>query len=98
MNRVYLILEDDGTWLVRQSVGYHSKMPKNARNRHFDPTTGFTHIWLPVMSTSWKRLFLAAVNPKAKYDPGTYELRGPRVNENPDKIRYHIITKHEGEL
>lgn len=63
-----------------------------------DPETGKQTGWVPVgdgPEDRWHREALA--NDDASpidYEDGTYELVGPKVQGNPDRVAWHRLTKH----
>jgi len=70
----------------------------------YDGGTGKTVGWIPVSFESkedrWHvEAFMARselVDSIAKFIDGTYELLGPKVQGNPEKIADHILFRHKG--
>lgn len=57
-----------------------------------DETTGKTVGWEPAEQSPWAKL-LAGFDPH-QYEPGTYELLGPKVNGNPELAERHLLVPH----
>lgn len=67
-----------------------------------DPVTGHWPGWLPVTDRPEDKCFNEGfANYQAIYgipEDGTYELCGPKINGNPDKLTQHILIKHGSEI
>lgn len=67
-----------------------------------DAITGHWPGWIPVTNTSEDQWFNEGfVNYQAVYgspEDGTYELCGPKINGNREKLSQHILIKHGDEV
>lgn len=62
-----------------------------------DPVTGHWPGWIPVSDTKPEdKWFREAVNPTIPKD-GTYELCGPKLQGNPERLAFHVLIEHGGE-
>src|SRR5688572_18321843 len=60
-----------------------------------DQTTGKQQGWIPVSDgpeDRWHRE--AGVRIAGLWSDGTYELIGPKINGNPEKVDYHLLIRH----
>lgn len=92
------VMQDaDNAWWARREVKKNKTPPPNWVEEDCDPITGKRQGWEPIIQSGYLEPFLGALalsGPHAK--PGTYELIGPKVNGNPERIngRHHLI-RHE---
>jgi len=91
----------DGTCcLVKEGVLYKRRECKNGKpippdfiKVDYDPVTGKTVGWVPVREDDKAdRWHVEAFNPKLK--DGTYELVGPKVQGNPERMEFHFLQSH----
>ena len=59
-----------------------------------DPVTGHRPGWVPADLTAPMERWLAEAIPTPLPLPGTFELIGPRINGNPEKVRTHCLARH----
>ncbi|HLI93225.1 MAG TPA: DUF5565 family protein [Puia sp.] len=64
-----------------------------------DPVTGHWPGWIEVSATAkedkWFRQALEGYGDVgAEFEDGTYELCGPRINGNPERLEKHILIRH----
>jgi hypothetical protein len=60
-----------------------------------DPVTGHWPGWIEVKNQPQYKWHVEAFAPrKGDLAPGTYELCGPKINTNPEKLDKHILIKH----
>lgn len=97
----------DGTCcLVRQGKLYKRYEVKAGKTppSNFEPAnerdenTGKQQGWVPVgdgPEDRWHREAFAAAQPLSD---GTYELLGPKVQGNPERLPHHVLWKHGAEL
>lgn len=84
----------DGWWARREVKG------DGVRPDHFvevdaDPTTGKVVGWEPAEASGFARYLAQAVEAiTGPPEPGTYELIGPKVNRDPERIGKHIVIRH----
>lgn len=61
-----------------------------------DATTGKTTGWEPAASSGFLKLLLEALAARQDWEPGTYELLGPKINRNPEGEAEHVLRRHGG--
>ena len=86
-----LMLDTDGVWWARREVKPGKGTPDGFVALETDETTGKTVGWEPVEQSSFAKLFAAMERPGF---PGTYELVGPKVNGNPERLDRHRLILH----
>ena len=63
-----------------------------------DPITGHWPGWLPVSDSNEDKYFREAILPDSPYNcgllDGTYELCGPKIQNNPERLQSHSLIKH----
>lgn len=95
---VATMLDDNGDWWVRRCVKKGKKAPAVFLPVETDPNTGHTFGWEPYQQSSRTKLLAEAVENAAEagiiLTPGTYELVGPKINGNPDKVDGHQLKAH----
>lgn len=93
----------DGTeWRARREVKPGKNPPSRYRAEQTDAATGKTVGWEPIDQSSFAKLHAEAIDTcildkHPHRDPvpgGTYELVGPKVNGNPEKLNEHILVRH----
>lgn len=96
------MLDPDGRWWARREVKPGKTPPENYRPVVTDPVTGKTMGWEPIEQSSFYKVFQEALEENLSYlalfgaapDPGTYELVGPKINGNPEKVPVHRLYQH----
>lgn len=85
-----------GVWLARREVKRGQTAPDGFVLGEADPVTGKAVGWVPVEQSPFHRYFAEAL-PRIGCSPffGTYELCGPKVNGNPEKIAIHHLFRHQ---
>lgn len=87
----------DGWW-ARRDVKPGKTAPPNFEHVAHDPVTGKDHGWEPLEQTGWEKYVSEAVVnwvPGHYLGPGTYELVGPKVNGNPERMDGHRLMRHD---
>lgn len=90
-----VMLDDHGVWWARREVKPGKPTPPG-----FVPLgeDGFTHKVMgyePIGQSSWATWHAEAVrNSGPRFEPGTYELCGPRINGNPEGFGAHVLIRH----
>lgn len=87
-----VMLDENGQWWARREVKPDKTPPPNYRAEETDPVTGKTVGWEPVEQSSFAKAF--ASTERAGFQPGTYELVGPKVNGNPERFETHALVRH----
>jgi hypothetical protein len=100
-----VMLDSEGRWYARREVKPGKAAPPHFFAVETDTTTGKTVGWEPVEQSAFakyhaeavaneeREVALAADDP-ATFDPGTYELVGPKVNGNPEGVDRHLLWAH----
>jgi hypothetical protein len=95
------VMFDGERWWARREVKPDKQPPPAFVEIEHDDETGKTVGWEPAeQSAFWKYLNEAIrwhgeVRPEWPLPPGTYELLGPRVNGNPERMPQHCLLFHE---
>jgi hypothetical protein len=99
-----VMLDDEGRWWARREVKPGKAAPPNYVAVAADPETGKTNGWEPVEQSAFAKLHKMARGwalHKLNYppdlevwEPGTYELIGPRINGNPQSWPHHDLVRH----
>lgn len=96
-----LLFGEDGLWWARREVKPGKMSPPNFMPVAHDPATGKTVGWEPVEQSAFAKLHAEALNGIIDRYPikdpqrgATYELVGPKVNGNPEKVTGHLLVRH----
>lgn len=91
-----VMLDDDGRWWARREIKPGKSGPANYVTIEFDPETGKTVGWEPIEQSAFARWHAEAVPREAglPWNPGTFELIGPKVNGNPEGVERHTLIRH----
>jgi hypothetical protein len=99
-------LDGDGTWWARREVKPGKVPPPNYLPIETDNTTGKTVGWEPIGQSAFAKYHAGAVRLLMLADstgllerddlwtPGTFELVGPKINGNPEKLAEHMLIRH----
>lgn len=94
-----VMLDENGKWWARREVKPGKTAPENYVVVNFDEVTGKTQGWEPIEQSSYYQFFLEARGRYSLTDEvfrgQTYELVGPKVNGDQDRIGYHTLKSHE---
>jgi hypothetical protein len=83
----------DGTaWFKRREVKAEKKVPAGFVPVTHDPNTDKVMGWVPV--NAHDKWHLVAIENGADFEPGTYELCGPKVQSNPEGFEDHVMVPH----
>lgn len=91
------VMYDGEYWWARREIKNGGRAPDNYRTEDTDYFTGKTVGWEPIEQSSFHKFFGEAVGDK-DWEPGTYELIGPKVNANPEGVETHQLIKHGEDL
>lgn len=84
---------EKGQYFKRREVKPGKKTPVDFIEEQYDVFTGKRVGWVPVNQTSNEdRWHMKAFDPALP--DGTYELIGPRVQGNPEKVETHKLIRH----
>ena len=84
---------------ARREVKPGKTPPPNWWEVDADPVTGKRVGWEPIEQSGFARFYAEAVENCGDDDPltpGTYELVGPRINGNPERVNRHLLWRHGG--
>lgn len=84
---------DDGKYFKRREVKKGKQPPKKFIEEQFDENTGKRFGWVPVDRESKEDQY----HMEAFHDQlpnGTFELCGPKINGNPERMHKHILIRH----
>lgn len=88
---------DGDDWWARREVKPGKTPPEGWHQiGEADPATGKRVGWEPIDQSGfaqWHAEVIAA-HPARKWNPGTYELLGPKVNGNPEGHVFHVLQRH----
>lgn len=96
-------LTRDGLWWARREVKPGKAAPPNYVPVELDEATGKTVGWEPIEQSAFAKFHAEALKEKAVLDfypvdwppePGTYELLGPKVNGNPERVDEYLLVRH----
>lgn len=100
-----VMLDDDGRWWARREVKPGKAAPHGFVEAAFDDATGKTVGWEPAEQSAFWKYLNEAVQAEAwngrgsvpgGWQPGTYELLGPKINGNPEATERHYLLRHAG--
>lgn len=91
---------DGNQWWARREVRPGKKTPENFQAVNHDENTGKTVGWELMSQSAFAKWHAEAVaNTAMAYGegpaPGTYELCGPKVNGNPERLDDHLLLSHD---
>lgn len=100
-----VMLDTDGQWWARREVKPGKTPPPNYVTEQYDETTGKTVGWEPIAQSAFAKFHAEAIfdaedadYPEGfdpgRWEPGTYELIGPKVNGNPERYESHALIAH----
>ena len=89
-----MMLDDENSWWARREVKPGKSPPENYVVDNVDDVTGKTQGWEPVSQSPFAKFHAEAVILSFSYPPGTYELVGPKVQGNPEKVDRHMLIAH----
>ncbi|MBB4922211.1 hypothetical protein [Kitasatospora kifunensis] len=100
-----VMLDGDGNWWARREVKPGKQPPANYVAEQHDEVTGKTVGWEPIAQSAFAKFHAEAIadaedadypegfNP-GRWEAGTYELVGPKVNGNPERCEVHELIAH----
>lgn len=96
-----VLLDNAGLWWARREVKPGKRPPAGFRPVQLDDGTGKVVGWVPIEDSPFaaihaEALDVGALDLTASWDPdpGTYELIGPRINQNPQNAERHRLVRH----
>lgn len=81
---------------ARREVKAGVRPPPRFEDVHYDDVTGKRLGWEPAEQSPFGRYIAGALleEPEVAWLPGTYELVGPKVNGNPERLEEHRLVRH----
>lgn len=93
--------DEAGKWWVRRMVKKNKPAPEGFAPVETDPNTGNTFGWEPVENSGFAKAHRVAMrHAEAEgtvFKPGTFEMVGPKINGNPERVGHHTIMVHGAE-
>lgn len=96
-----VMLDEHGQWWARREVKPGKTPPPNFAIMGHDEITGKTVGWEPIEQSGFVKFFNEALalfhygyNTIEPRPPGTYELIGPKINGNPERLNEHYLVRH----
>lgn len=90
------VMFDGSGWWARREVKRGQNPPPYFQPVDHDDATGKTVGWVPMAGSQWERWFTEAHKnaETSSWPVGTYELLGPKVNGNPERLVRHELQAH----
>lgn len=91
------VMYDGARWWARREVKPGKATPPNYVPLSTDEATGKTVGWEPAEYSAFAKFLdeaIASAADEHTWDPGTYELCGPKINRNPEGYTRHILRSH----
>jgi hypothetical protein len=91
------VMFDGDRWWARREIKPGKSAPAGFIEVEHDDETGKTVGWEPADQSAFYRWLQEAASDDdgLGWDPGTYELVGPKVNGNPENAPSHMLVMHE---
>jgi hypothetical protein len=91
-----VLVKDDkfNTIWTRREVKVGKVIPKGFDLIEHDLVTGKSVGWEPAEQSGFAKYIHEVVVSRGSFAPGTYELVGPKINGNPDKLNEHMLVPH----
>lgn len=90
-----VMLDVAGDWWARREVKPGKTPPTRYQVIEHDPETGKTAGWEPLTQSPFAKIHAEALATHGSDPaPGTYELVGPKINQNPDRFAGHLLLAH----
>lgn len=91
-----MMLDTFGQWWARRQVKPGRTPPPDYVEIEHDENTGKTFGWEPAEQSTYAKLWRTALHGSHEaFEPGTYELVGEKINNNPEGIIGHALLKHD---
>ncbi|HET6286314.1 MAG TPA: DUF5565 family protein [Amycolatopsis sp.] len=94
-----MLLDQDRRWWARRQVKPGRDAPPNYVEIEHDETTGKRFGWEPIEQSTYAKLWRQAIDSgnyhPSDLPPGTYELIGEKINNNPEGVTGHVLRKHD---
>lgn len=91
-----LMCDAEDRWWARREVKPGKPAPDGFREVSEDDVTGKVVGWEPIEQSPFVKFWREAIEVDRDPGPGTYELVGPKVNGNPERLFEHRLVAHDG--
>jgi hypothetical protein len=91
---------DGNAWYARRELKPGKEPPEIFLVADHDDVTGKTTGWVPAHESPFVKFFLEALEAEQNweivqdFEPGTYELVGPKIQSNPEGFQTHQLIRH----
>lgn len=98
-----VMLTDIGEWWSRREIKPGGRAPHDFWGLEEDSVTGKIVGWVPIGQSGFRKFHDEALTRGAEasglpFMPGTYELCGPKINGNPERVENrHVLARHGSE-
>ena len=98
------VMYDGTSWWARREVKPDKPMPPNYKFVERDPVTGKSMGWEPIEQSAFAKYHAEALDYSdnvlnlaslGDWGSGTYELIGPKINGNPERVERHMLIEHK---
>lgn len=89
------MMRDEHGWWARREVKPGKQAPTSFVLVERDENTGKGIGWIPALESPFVKYFREAIEGKHGLPHGTYELVGPKINGNPERLDSHRLVSHE---
>lgn len=85
---------DGDRWWARREIKAGKPEPTGWVQSEADPITGKRVGWEPIEQSSFAKFHAEALEGAPVFEPGTYELIGPKINGDPEGWGIHSLIRH----
>jgi hypothetical protein len=89
-----VMLDEDSAWWARREVKDGKEPPPGFVSSGHDHITLKNVGWEPIAQSPFAKFHAEAVTYHDDWEPGTYELIGPKVQGNPEHTETHQLIRH----
>jgi hypothetical protein len=90
------VMFDGLAWWARREVKPGRTSPPGFVLVEHDGLTGKSVGWEPVEQSPFAKFHVEVIESvQADWQPGTYELVGPKINGNPEGFSRHLLVRHD---
>lgn len=89
------LMFDGAEWWARREVKDGKEPPPGFQSVGHDHITLKNIGWEPIEGSPFVKFWEEATFPSRTFEPGTYELIGPKINGNPEGAAKHVLIRHD---
>lgn len=92
------VMFDGTSWWARREVKPGKDAPHGWTEVDHDDVTGKRVGWEPIQQSAFTKFAAEAIAddaPPRGWQPGTYELCGPKIIRNPESFKSHVLVRHD---